>query len=90
MYRKFAPIKPDEQVAVWEQRFCPNDWCDLDTVYVRRHEILPETWHVTEDIEHSGWLVAATGPVCPHCGGNLLTAANVLEGVDGVEKYATH
>ena len=89
MYRKFAPITPEEQVAVWEERFCPTDWCTHNTLYVRRHEALPETWHVTEDIEQSGWLVAATGPVCPLCGGSLLTYANLMDGVDGVaDKFA--
>ena len=86
MYRKFAPVTTDEQAAVWEQRYCPTDWCTLDSLYVRRHEALPETWHVTDAIGHTGWLVAATGPVCPLCGGSLLTYSNLMEGIDGVEE----
>jgi hypothetical protein len=88
MYEHFQPSAPVDSKIDWEQRFCPTDWCTLDTLYVRRYDHVHEVWHVTDDRDHSGWLVAATAPVCPHCGGNLLTGANLLEGVDGVEKYA--
>lgn len=84
MYEHFEPSSVAEGSADWEQRFCPTDWCTLDRLYVRRHEHFHDVWHVTDDMEHSGWLVAATGPVCPYCGGSLLTAANLMEGVDGV------
>jgi len=84
MYPNFETSTTDD-VAEWEQRYCPTDWCPIDTVYVKRHEHQREVWHVTEHVDETGWLVAATGPVCPMCGGNLLTAANVSDGVDGVE-----
>jgi hypothetical protein len=88
MHEHFEPSDLVEGIADWEQRFCPTAWCTLDVLYVRRHEHQHEVWRVTDNVEHSGWLVAATGPLCPRCGGNLLTAANLMEGVDGVEKYA--
>jgi hypothetical protein len=86
MYEQFQSSTSVDSKVEWEQRYCPTDWCTLDTLYARRHDHLFEVWHVTDDIENAGWLVAATGPVCPYCGGNLLTAANLLEGVDGVNE----
>jgi len=66
----------------WEQRFCPADWCAVETLYTRRNEHNLELWHVTDG--EGNWLVAATGPLCPLCGGDLLTPSNRMEGVDDV------
>jgi|FLYN01.1.fsa_nt_gi hypothetical protein len=82
MYGGFELFPTAENHTPWEQRFCPTDWCGLTTLYVQRDERFLELWHVSDGI--SDWLVAATAPVCPLCGGDLLTAANVMEGVDGV------
>jgi hypothetical protein len=80
MYENFELTALTEREAGWEQRFCPTDWCDRDTLYARRDDHNLELWHVTDG--QASWLVAATGPVCPHCGGNLLTLSNKMEGVD--------
>ena len=84
MHEHFEPSDNAEGIADWEQRFRPTDWCTRDTLYVRRHEHFHAVWRLTDDGDNAGWLVAATTPVCPLCGGNLLTAANLMEGVDGV------
>jgi hypothetical protein len=84
MQEHFEPSGSLDEDTFWEWRFCPNAWCPLDTLYVQRSEYFREVWRVTEDTEIEGWRVAATAPVCAYCGGNLLTAANLKEGVDGV------
>ena len=87
MYEHLEPSSMAEGDAEWELRFCPTQECTLDRLYVQRHEQHPDVWRVTNDVEFVGWLVAAIAPVCPYCGGNLLTAANILEGVDGVHVH---
>jgi len=82
MHEDFKPTTTDERNTAWEQRFCPTDWCSLETLYVRRDDHNPELWHVNDG--NGSWLVAATGPVCPLCGGNLLTPSNLMEGVEGM------
>jgi len=44
----------------WEQRFCPADWCAVETLYTRRNEHNLELWHVTDG--EGNWLAAT----CSH------------------------
>ncbi len=69
MYDKFESTMTTARMIDWEQRFCPADWCMVETLYTRRNEHNLELWHVTDG--EGNWLVAATGPVCPLCGGDL-------------------
>lgn len=80
MYQNLETSSIAEGTA-WEQRFCPTAWCSIETVYVLRYEHEHELWRVSLNLDESGWLAAANGPVCPICGGDLLTAANVADGV---------
>lgn len=82
MYEQFERSTTRVRMTDWEQRFCPTDWCIAETLYTRRNEHNLELWHVSDG--DGNWLVAATGPVCPLCGGNLLTPSNCMEGVDDV------
>ena len=76
-------VSTDKGTA-WEQRFCPTDWCPIETVQVRRYVNEHEVWRITPSLDEFGWLVAM-GPVCPLCGGDLLTTANAVEGIGSLE-----
>jgi hypothetical protein len=75
-----------------EQRFCPNQSCNVDFWIVQQAAENHEQWHVIDRFG-SAFLVAATNPVCPRCcttlcltvdlayrmGGDILEAGPVLE-----------
>ena len=69
------------EVAVWERRFCNTSFCEVETVFVKRSDQDSQLWHVAFEPDQSGWLIASHEPVCPLCGGHLLTESNVDDGV---------
>ena len=60
-----------------DQRFCLNKGCASRTWLVQAHEEIPELWVIAEGADGSSWCIAATEPVCPHCGSTLRTAAEI-------------
>ncbi|HLU08348.1 MAG TPA: hypothetical protein VK003_01670 [Oceanobacillus sp.] len=81
MYELGYPHPSQMGTTNWEQRFCHTDWCAA-VLWVRRDPTCDELWHVKMQWDDIAYAVAATCPVCPGCGGDLLTAANLSEGVD--------
>lgn len=71
-----------ETNGIWEKRFCITPWCDTRELYVQRKEEGLDIWRVTETPNQPEWLMASVEPVCPCCGGHLLTQANLDDGVD--------
>jgi hypothetical protein len=71
-----------EVVGFWERRFCITPWCQAGTLYVQRRGAGPDSWRVTQKTDQPEWLIASDEPVCPCCGGYLLTQANLDDGVE--------
>jgi hypothetical protein len=67
-------------VAPWEQGFCSTTWCREHSWYVQRSTEHPELWRIVLRPGEGEWLVAAPGPLCPLCGGTLLTLTPFEEG----------
>ena len=63
----------------WEQRFCVNQACATQAWIVRPHPTMSDIWQVAEAVDDHPFTIAATDPVCPHCGATLLTLVE-LEG----------
>lgn len=70
-----------QKTGVWERRFCTSPMCQADTLFAQRRDDHLELWRVTEDPSQYEWLVAACEPICPYCGGYLLTQANLDDGI---------
>ena len=81
MYTGQRAARPD--IDSWEPGFCSTSWCNERILYVQRCDMHPELWRVALTPNESGWLVAASGPVCPSCGGTLLTPVPFFE--EGLE-----
>jgi hypothetical protein len=56
----------------WELCICFTPRCQQQHWYVQRYDELCDVWRVTLTPGDAGWLVAASGPVCPFCGATLL------------------
>ncbi len=69
------------EVSVWERRFCNTPFCEVETLFVQRSDWNPELWSVATEPDQPEWLIASHEPVCPLCGGHLLTEANLDDGV---------
>ena len=54
----------------WNQRFCPNQTCNIDFWMVQQAADDHERWHVVDRFG-GRFLVAAIDPVCPRCGATL-------------------
>jgi hypothetical protein len=55
----------------WEEWFCANPSCDDWAWMVQRDLATPEVWRVAKHVDEHPFTVAATDPVCPHCGASL-------------------
>jgi hypothetical protein len=73
MYTDQRTTKPD--VGRWEQGFCYTPWCKERILYVQQNHQRLELWRIARTPGEGEWLVAAPGPLCPMCGGTLLTSA---------------
>jgi hypothetical protein len=72
----------------WEQWFCPNDGCATESWMVQLCPDMYQTWRVAGCFGGSTYTLAATDPVCPHCGATLCArvelgllrhASNIIE-----------
>jgi hypothetical protein len=63
----------EERTMNWEQWFCPNPSCIDEAWMVQRDPTMCEVWWVAAHVDDSPFTIAATDPVCPHCGTTLLT-----------------
>jgi hypothetical protein len=63
-------VVPD--TSSWELCICSTPRCQRQHWYVQRYDELRDVWRVTLTPGDAGWLVAASGPVCPFCGAPLL------------------
>lgn len=57
----------------WEQRFCVNQACATEAWMVKPDPTMCDMWWVAVDVDDHRFMIAATVPVCPHCGTTLLT-----------------
>jgi hypothetical protein len=80
MYTDQRAARPD--IDSWEPGFCYTSFCKERILYVQRCDMHPELWRIALTPGESGWLVAAPGPLCPLCGGTLLTPAAFEEGLE--------
>ena len=80
MYTDQRATKP--VVAPWEQGFCSTAWCKEHIWYVQRCTEHPELWRIALSPGEGEWFVAAPGPLCPLCGGTLLTSTPFEEGME--------
>jgi hypothetical protein len=78
MYADHRTAKLD--VRPWEHGFCSTSWCTERFLYVQKCAELPELWRIAWSPGEGGWLVAAPGPLCPGCGGTLLTSSPFEDG----------
>jgi hypothetical protein len=53
---------------------CFAPFCASEIWLVEQHPDVPDVWRVASSTDASPWLVAATEPVCPHCGTTLQPA----------------
>jgi hypothetical protein len=60
-----------------EQWFCPNSYCDTEAWLVEQSREIAELWTVTLRFGGTVYSIAATDPVCPHCGTTLCMAINL-------------
>jgi len=72
----------------WEPWFCPNQACaDWDWM-VLSDPTNCELWWVAAHADESPFTIAATDPICPHCGATLLALIELESSFDrqlGVE-----
>ncbi|HLY30192.1 MAG TPA: hypothetical protein VKQ36_04135 [Ktedonobacterales bacterium] len=71
------PNTSQEDSGGWEQGLCMTAWCNESVLYVQRCAGHAELWRIAIVPGQDSWLVAATRPICPFCGGTLLTSANI-------------
>ena len=62
---------------------CQEHWCGRGAWLVQRDAQLPNVWPVTHATEGGTWSVAATDPICPHCGTTLRTTLELEGGSAG-------
>jgi hypothetical protein len=67
----------------WEQRFCPNQSCAVDSWMVRRAADGNELWRLIEGFGCAAFTVAAADPVCPRCGTTLRLTAELAHEAGG-------
>jgi hypothetical protein len=65
-----------------EQRFCPNQSCNIDVWMVQQAADDHERWHVSDRFSGT-FLVAATNPVCPRCGTTLCLTVELADRMGG-------
>jgi hypothetical protein len=56
----------------WEQWQCQTVTCEMDTLFVKREADHNDLWLVALDPNSRPWTVAATAPLCPYCGHDLM------------------
>ena len=66
----------------WNQRFCPNQSCNIDFWMVQQAADNHEGWHVIDRFG-GAFLVAAIYPVCPRCGTTLCLTVELAHSMDG-------
>jgi hypothetical protein len=67
----------------WEQRFCPNQSCPVDSWMVERAADSYELWRLIEHFGCAAFMVAAADPACPRCGTTLCMTAELAHRVGG-------
>jgi hypothetical protein len=60
-----------------EQLFCPNQHCATEAWLVTPARYAAELWTIESRFGDSSYTVAASDPVCPHCGTTLCAAVEL-------------
>jgi hypothetical protein len=60
-----------------EQWFCPNHDCDTESWIVEQSRQIADLWSVSSRFGGTVYTIAATDPVCPHCGTTLCMAIDL-------------
>ena len=81
MYQPIVELGNMDSADRWEPRFCPTVWCEVNILFVQRCSDHGDLWRVAVDTNANAFLVAATTPICPLCGGHLLTTADYENGI---------
>lgn len=71
-----APVAP-------EVRYCLSDLCCYGELQVTRVKGQANLWQVNRASGGATYNVSAVRPICPFCGSELLTTANMIENVPG-------
>jgi hypothetical protein len=59
----------------WELVFCDAPLCEESALAVQRCAAYSDLWRVAREPGQETWLVAASRPICPGCGGILRRAS---------------
>jgi hypothetical protein len=73
----------DSDDVVWEQRYCLDRACQAGTWMVSLVRHVRELWRVSAGGAVPNYTVAATIPICPFCGAELLTIVEFEGGLGG-------
>ncbi len=76
--------------AGWSNYACPNAACSSTTWLVQRVPGFEEVWRVTQHLDASPALVAATYPACPRCGSELAMALELAPDNQTSERVLMH
>jgi hypothetical protein len=72
-----APGASEIGEASWERCLCFTARCHQRCWYVQRDPEQRDLWRIGLAPGEEGWRVAAVAPLCPLCGGILLTSAPI-------------
>src|SRR5215475_9506248 len=67
----------------WEQRFCPNQDCAVDSWLVQQISGHHELWELHDRFSDGAFTIAATDPVCPRCGSTLVLLEDLAQHNNG-------
>ena len=67
----------------WEQRFCPNQDCAVDSWLVQQISGHHELWELHDRFSDGAFTIAASDPVCPRCGSTLVLLEDLAQHNDG-------
>ena len=70
----------------WEQRFCPNQDCAVDSWLVQQISGHHELWELHYRFSDGAFTIAATDPVCPRCGSTLVLLEDLAHHNDGARE----
>lgn len=72
MFTTLEAARVKEARTEWEPWVCLTDFCDEDLLLVKQVAPGEEAWQISRVAGERAWLVAASVPVCPFCGGDLV------------------
>lgn len=84
------PLPPVKAAPIVETevRYCLSDMCRYSELEVTRAQGHPDLWHINRLGSGATYSVSAVRPICPFCGSELLTTANMIENALGVDGAA--